>query len=124
MNSTTVPGSAHIRPALVLFLLLFLGRSLNSDAQAPLKLWYRKPAVQWVEALPVGNGRIGGMIFGGVEEDLIQLNESTLYSGGPVPKTINPGAADYLPQVRDALLKEEDYTKAKQLVRKMQGLYT
>lgn len=89
-----------------------------------LTLWYDKPATQWVEALPVGNGRIGAMIFGGVEEELLQLNESSLYSGGPVKKTINPDAYAYLPQIREALLKEEDYTKANNLTKKMQGLYT
>ncbi|WP_208420177.1 glycoside hydrolase family 95 protein [Paraflavitalea devenefica] len=89
-----------------------------------LMLWYDKPATQWVEALPVGNGRLGAMIFGGVEEELIQLNESTLYSGGPVKKNINPEAFAYLSQVRDALLKEEDYTRANALTKKMQGLYT
>ena len=93
-------------------------------AQAPLKLWYSKPATQWVEALPLGNGHIGAMVFGGVEQELIQLNESTLYSGGPVKKTINPDAASFLPAVREALLKNEDYTQAARLTKKMQGLYT
>jgi alpha-L-fucosidase 2 len=49
-----------------------------------LKLWYDKPASNWVEALAVGNGKIGAMVFGGVEKELLQLNESTLFSGGPV----------------------------------------
>jgi len=62
--------------------ILFLGMSFALHAQPALKLWYKKPAAQWVEALPVGNGSIGGMVFGGVEDELIQLNESTLYSGG------------------------------------------
>jgi alpha-L-fucosidase 2 len=89
-----------------------------------LKLWYNKPATQWVEALPVGNGRIGAMVFGGVEQELLQLNESTLWSGGPVKTKVNPESPSYLPQLRDALLKEEDYQKANQLAKKMQGLYT
>ncbi|HTH30044.1 MAG TPA: glycoside hydrolase family 95 protein, partial [Lacibacter sp.] len=96
----------------------------NINAQTSLKLWYNKPATQWVEALPVGNGHIGAMIFGGTDEELIQLNESTLYSGGPVKRNINPEAHTYLPQIRAALLKEEDYTKANQLTKKMQGLFT
>ncbi|HSK12451.1 MAG TPA: glycoside hydrolase family 95 protein, partial [Phnomibacter sp.] len=89
-----------------------------------LKLWYSKPASVWVEALPVGNGRIGAMVFGGVEEELLQLNESTLWSGGPVKPGINPDAHTYLPQIRQALLKEKDYSKANELTKKMQGLYT
>lgn len=96
----------------------------KSFAQSPLKLWYDKPASQWVEALPIGNGHIGAMVFGGVEEELIQLNESTLYSGGPVKKSINPEAHTYLSQIREALLKKEDYTKANELTKKLQGLFT
>jgi alpha-L-fucosidase 2 len=49
----------------------------------PLTLWYRRPARQWVEALPIGNGRLGAMIFGGIVNERLQLNEDTLYGGGP-----------------------------------------
>jgi alpha-L-fucosidase 2 len=100
--------------------------ALNTYSQQPaaLKLWYNKPSAEWVEALPVGNGRIGAMVFGGVEEELLQLNESTLWSGGPVKKNVNPEAASYLPRVREALLKDENYTEANLLTRKMQGLYS
>ncbi|SEJ26587.1 alpha-L-fucosidase 2 [Dyadobacter koreensis] len=98
----------------------------SAHAQKPvnLKLWYKQPATQWVEALPIGNGHIGAMVFGGVEQELLQLNESSLWSGGPVKTNVNPGSASYLPQVRDALFKEGDYQKANQLLKKMQGLYT
>ena len=88
------------------------------------KLWYDKPAKHWVEALPVGNGRIGAMVFGGVEKELLQLNESTLWSGGPVKTKVNTASVDYLPQVRKALLEDQDYQKANELTKKMQGLYT
>lgn len=113
----------HIKQIIVLY-VLFSGVSFTMNAQSSLKLWYNKPATQWVEALPVGNGRIGGMIFGGVAEELIQLNESTLYSGGPVKTAINSEAHDYLPKIREALLNEEDYSKANLLTKKMQGLFT
>jgi alpha-L-fucosidase 2 len=98
----------------------------NAFAQQPadLKLWYKKPAARWVEALPIGNGHIGAMVFGGVEQELIQLNESTLWSGGPVKTNVNPAAASFLPEVREALLKNGDYQKANELLKKMQGLYT
>ena len=95
-----------------------------ATAQSNEKLWYKEPANVWTEALPVGNGRLGAMIFGKVTEELIQLNEATLWSGGPVPKTINPGVSKYLPEIRDILLREEDYEKALSLVKKIQGLYT
>ena len=98
--------------------------SAKLKAQADLKLWYKAPAKQWVEALPLGNGHIGAMVFGGVEEELIQLNESSLYSGGPVKKNINPTAQTFLPSIRTALLEEENYSKAYELTKNMQGLYT
>ena len=94
-----------------------------SKAQYNEKLWYKQPAKVWTEALPIGNGRLGAMVFGKVNEELIQLNESTLWSGGPIPHHINPDAPGYLPQVREALQKE-DYEKAISLSKKMQGLYT
>lgn len=106
------------------FLTIFLLMPLLGAAQNSLKLWYDKPATQWTQAIPIGNGKIGAMIFGGVGEELIQLNESTLYSGGPVKKNINPDAKAYLPQVRKALLEEENFSKADSLVKKMQGFYT
>jgi alpha-L-fucosidase 2 len=97
---------------------------ISLSAQQNEKLWYKQPAKEWTEALPVGNGRLGAMIFGKVNDELIQLNESTLWSGGPVPTSINQDAPKYLPQIREILLKEEDYEKATPLVKKMQGLYT
>src|SRR5687767_6579233 len=65
------------------------------------KLWYNQPARTWNEALPVGNGRLGAMVFGKVDEELIQLNEETLWSGGPVNNNPNPLAQKVLPQIRD-----------------------
>ncbi|ACT92993.1 glycosyl hydrolase family 95 catalytic domain-containing protein [Dyadobacter fermentans] len=105
-------------------LLNALSTDVIAQKGQDLKLWYSKPASRWVEALPVGNGHIGAMVFGGVEEELMQLNESTLWSGGPVKTNVNPASASYLPQVRKALLEEQDYQKANELLKKMQGLYT
>src|SRR5471032_2009087 len=62
-------------------------------------LWYDKPAMKWVEALPLGNGRIGAMVFGQPESDRIQLNESTLWAGGPHDYD-NPEALGALPEIR------------------------
>lgn len=53
------------------------------------KLWYAKPAAKWVEALPVGNGRLGAMVFGRMDEERIQLNEDTLWPGGRRTGTIS-----------------------------------
>ena len=67
-----------------------------------LKLWYRHPAARWTEALPVGNGRLGAMIFGGARRELIQLNESTLWAGGPY-SPVNPEALPNLAKVRELI---------------------
>jgi alpha-L-fucosidase 2 len=109
-----------------LYLLILLAVSVAGDRLTAqnLKLWYRQPAVVWTEALPVGNGRLGAMVFGKVNEELIQLNESSLWSGGPVRTNVNPEAPSYLPLIREALLKEGDYDKARKLDAKMQGLYS
>lgn len=101
-------------------LLIFCHQSM---AQNDLRLWYKQPARNWNEALPIGNGRIGAMVFGRAEEELIQLNEETLWSGGPVNNNPNPGSAKYLPEIRKALANE-DYKTAEELTQKMQGLFT
>lgn len=67
-----------------------------------LKLWYKQPAVKWTEALPIGNGRIGAMVFGGVENDRIQFNEETLWNGEPRAYS-RPGAYKYLDSIRQLL---------------------
>ncbi len=76
-------------------------------------LFYRQPAREWVEALPIGNGRLGGMVFGGVPAERVQLNEDTFWSGGPYDP-INSEAQQYLPQVRQ-LLREGRYQEAQEL---------
>ena len=90
--------------------------SLRAAAPAPdddLTLWYRAPATQWVEALPVGNGRLGAMVFGGIHQERIQLNEDTLWAGGPYDPS-NPGARAALPEVR-RLIAAGDYAAAQKL---------
>jgi hypothetical protein len=59
-----------------------LNRSASASSE-PLSLWYRQPAANWTEALPVGNGRLGAMVFGGISRERLQLNEDTLWGGGP-----------------------------------------
>ena len=80
------------------------GAVIDTDVASatPLRLWYRRPATQWVEALPLGNGRLGAMVWGGAKHERIQLNEDTLYAGGPHDPT-PPGALAALPEVRRLL---------------------
>ncbi|MDE1916852.1 MAG: glycoside hydrolase family 95 protein [Sphingomonadales bacterium] len=89
---------------------------LRPQATAPRHeehLWYRQPAAVWTEALPVGNGRLGAMVFGRVAQERIQLNEDTLWAGSPYDPD-NPEALAALPQVR-ALLAEGKYKEATDL---------
>ncbi len=78
-----------------------------------VQLWYREPANQWVQALPVGNGRLGAMVWGGIAHERLQLNEDTLYAGGPYDAT-SPEALATLPQVR-ALIFSGRYAEAETL---------
>jgi alpha-L-fucosidase 2 len=66
------------------------------------KLWYDKPSAKWTDALPIGNGRLGAMVFGGVDTERIQFNEETLWTGGPRDYNLK-GAYKYLPQIRQLL---------------------
>jgi alpha-L-fucosidase 2 len=91
-------------------------------AGLPLRLEYGRPAQRWVEALPAGNGRMGAMIFGGIGADLLQLNDDTLWSGGPLDGS-NPKARAVLPQVREAVAAGR-YSEADKLARGLQGPYT
>ena len=84
------------------------------SAADDLKLWYQRPATQWVEALPVGNGRLGAMVFGGISQERIQLNEDTLWAGGPY-NPANPEAKGALPEIR-RLLAEGQNQAAQALV--------
>jgi alpha-L-fucosidase 2 len=80
----------------------------------PLSLWYRQPAVKWEEALAIGNGRIGAMIFGGINNERLQLNEDTLWAGGPYDP-VNPDARQALPEVRQ-LVFDRKYSQASKLI--------
>ncbi|MGV3503711.1 MAG: glycoside hydrolase family 95 protein [Adhaeribacter sp.] len=90
----------------LLLLLLCCGTLTLGHAQQPaashLKIWFNHPAASWNEALPVGNGRLGAMVFGGVEKERLQLNEETLWSGHAAD-FVNPGAKAALPQIRQLL---------------------
>jgi alpha-L-fucosidase 2 len=73
-------------------------------AEAPPTVWYTAPAAQWAEALPVGNGRLGAMVFGGVDTEHLQLNEETIYAGKEMDR-VNPEARANVPVVRKLLLE-------------------
>jgi alpha-L-fucosidase 2 len=86
--------------------MLFLISPFKSLSQenSQLKLWYDEPAEKWVEALPIGNGRLGAMVYGDPQEEVIQLNENTVWAGQP-NRNDNPEAKEYLPEVQELLFE-------------------
>ncbi|MGH9632373.1 MAG: glycoside hydrolase family 95 protein, partial [Bryobacteraceae bacterium] len=80
------------------------GTKASGPPGEPLSLWYREPATQWVEALPVGKGRLGAMIFGGIEHERIQFNEHTVWTGKPHDYA-HPGAFKSLAEIRELLFQ-------------------
>ena len=112
----TRSGAPHIAA-----LLLAVVARPALAAEPPLRLWYEKPAAAWVEALPIGNGRLGAMVFGDPLRERLALNEDTLWSGGPTDWD-NPDAKTWLPKVREAVFAGR-YAEADALAKKMQGPY-
>jgi alpha-L-fucosidase 2 len=99
--------------------LLLLSFSLSAQDQSQpshMKIWFNKPAETWNDALPVGNGRLGAMVFGGIEKERLQLNEESVWTGEP-RWDANPKALENLPVVRK-LLFEGNYKEAEALAQK------
>jgi alpha-L-fucosidase 2 len=88
---------------MLIVLLLLLACSLDAH---PERLWYRQPAAGWVEALPLGNGRLGAMVFGGVSRERIQLNEDSVWAGERRDR-LNPEGLKHLPEIRRLLLQRK-----------------
>ena len=95
--------------------ILFLNQGTSYSQEAPrgLMIWFTSPAETWNEALPVGNGRLGAMVFGGIEKERLQLNEESVWTGAP-RWDANPDALKNLPKVRK-LLFEGKYGEAEKL---------
>ena len=88
----------------------------------PLQLWYQSPAREWqTEALPIGNGRLGAMIFGGVENDRIVLNEESIIAGPPIPEK-RVGAYKYIEQARVAYFAGE-YADCQRIMQEQRYLF-
>lgn len=93
--------------------LVYMVCSLTVSADE-LKLWYSRPATVWTEALPLGNSRLGVMVYGGTDDEELQLNEETMWGGGPY-RNDNPKALKVLPQIRQ-LVFERRYREAQAMV--------
>ncbi|MCL2058180.1 MAG: glycoside hydrolase family 95 protein [Oscillospiraceae bacterium] len=83
-------------------------------------LWYKQPPCEWVDALPIGNGRFGGMVYGGVRQETISLNEETVWDGAQVDRN-NPDALQKLGEIREAIFNGQ-YAKAEQIGGGMLGV--
>ncbi len=95
-------------------LTVFFILPLFAENSNPMQLWYRHPAAEWTDALPIGNGRLGAMVFGGVDDDRIQLNEDTMWSGHPIERA-TPGAKQALGKARK-LLFDGKYVEAENVI--------
>lgn len=92
---------------LILFPIILLGQDTD------LKLWYEQPASKWTEALPLGNGRLGAMIYGRYDHELMQLNEESLWAGSKINNN-NPQSAAHLKEIQDAIFNSR-FDEAKEL---------
>ena len=103
----------YLHFALFFLFILTTCQINSSDKQSDLIIWFDQPANTWTEALPIGNGRLGAMVFGQSGLERIQLNEESLWTGGPVNRA-NPEALEYLDDVRE-LLFDGEYAKGDEL---------
>ena len=99
--------------------LLTVSVQVQTETSDALKLWYKQPAAEWTEALPIGNGRLGAMVYGGTQLEQLQINEDTLWNGRPHDYS-NPEAYSHLSTVRQ-LLEDGEYDKAEAEAEKMMG---
>mgnify|MGYP000855671550 FL=1 len=104
----------------LLLAIAFMWPFHEIKAHDNLTLCYDRPADFFEEALVIGNGHLGGMGFGGIDDNVILLNDITLWTGEPDMKSVSPEAYRHLPAVRQAL-NAEDYAKADSLARLLQG---
>lgn len=85
-----------------MLLVVLVACTSTSEEKSSLRLWYDEPAVEWTEALPIGNGRIGAMVYGGTAVDHVQFNEETLWTGRPRNYS-RESASEHLDEIRDLL---------------------
>lgn len=88
--------------------------------QLPMRLWYDKPAQYFEESLPIGNGRLGALVYGGADTCLVHLNDITFWTGKPVDRNLDANAHEWIPKIREALFNE-DYRLADSLQLHVQG---
>ncbi len=102
-------------------IVLLCGSLVSALYAAPSVLWYRHPAAKWEDALPLGNGRLGAMVFGGIQRERIQLNEDTIWNGRKRDR-MNPGALKALPEVRRFLFEGKPIEATKLADEQLMGI--
>ena len=105
-----------------LLTFLFLANALTAlcQQQLPMRLWYNRPAQYFEESLPIGNGKLGALVYGGTDTCTLHLNDITLWTGKPVDHNEGAGAAQWIPEIRKALFAE-DYARADSLQLHVEG---
>ena len=103
-----------------LLLSAFVCQMATAQQQAPMVLQYDKPATFFEESLPIGNGKLGALIYGGTDDNIIYLNDITLWTGKPVDRNLDADAHQWIPKIREALFNE-DYALADSLQLHVQG---
>ena len=104
----------------LIFALLAVVDSLLAAQQPPMVLRYDRPADCFEESLPIGNGRLGALVYGGTDDNIIYLNDITFWTGKPVDRNLDADAHRWIPKIREALFAE-DYRKADSLQLNVQG---
>ena len=105
---------------LVFVAALLFSLCCHAQKNPPMRLWYDRPAQYFEESLPIGNGRLGALVYGGTDSCFIYLNDITLWTGKPVDHNEGAGAAQWIPKIREALFKE-DYARADSLQLHVEG---
>ena len=109
-----------MRKFLISFVIVCSGLAASAQQQLPMKLWYDHAARYFEESLPIGNGKLGALVYGGTDTCLVQLNDITLWTGKPVERNLDKDAHQWIPRIREALFNE-DYKLADSLQLHVQG---
>ena len=104
----------------LLMTMLVTTLTTSSQEQAPMVLQYDRPADFFEESLPIGNGKLGALVYGGTDDNIIYLNDITLWTGKPVDRNLDADAHQWIPKIREALFNE-DYQLADSLQHYVQG---
>ena len=108
------------RTTVCLFLLTLCFLGVSAHESVPMRLQYLRAADYFEESLPIGNGKLGACVYGGVDDNIIYLNDITLWTGKPVDRHLDAGASRWIPDIRKALFAE-DYALADSLQLHVQG---